>query len=517
MPTDDRFYGPSYFAGRGGGGGGSSVADIIMGGGQRQAQLLMDAGRQRAAAFEGIGSDLAGGLQAFGQARADKKVTDATRAAAAPGADINAILSGLPPELQGRAMKGVTDWQDMIGKRAESDARLTKLKQEIAETEKTRQQHDADTLAVGAHHVTQMFDTPAGAVAGANMLYSAAKSNGLADDRMDTFMSGANEAWQAAKGDPRNEAMFLDAFKQQAGPILEGLKMRGSAGVQEKFKPETEKVEITNRDGSKTVKLVEKKPGQTFESSAPIPNSEEEAFIRSKYGAQATPEQRLAGRAAFAAAGRDPNVAAARGDAARDRVTARADARADRSFQFHSAELERTAKPLTDQAERFGRLVETVNQRTPQADALIAPELLTVMAGGSGSGLRMNEAEISRVLGGRTAYEDLKAKLNKFSLDPSKGLSITDAQRGQIRALIGDMNTRIQKKAGALNEARQSLIDADTVEDQRKVMAKLKATLSDTGTGGSGVKKLSRAQAEALPPGTQFIAEGDPTETVRTR
>jgi hypothetical protein len=218
-----------------------------------------------------------------------------------------------------------------------------------------------------------------------------------------------------------------------------------------------------------------------------------------------------------AAARRDPNVAAARADALVERKTARADARADRSYQFNSAELERTAKPLTDQAERFGRLVETVNQRTPQADALIAPELLTVMAGGSGSGLRMNEAEISRILGGRTAYEDLKAKLNKFSLDPSKGLSVTDAQRAQIQALIATMHTRITTKAAALQEARQALIDADTVEDQRKVMAKLKSTLADTGTSGDsgGPKRVtSKAEVDALAPGTHFIGP-DGVERVR--
>jgi hypothetical protein len=61
---------------------------------------------------------------------------------------------------------------------------------------------------------------------------------------------------------------------------------------------------------------------------------------------------------------------------------------------------------------RFGRLRDTLNQKSPQADALVAPELLTVIAGGQGSGLRMNEAEIARSVGGRSHLEDLKAALN---------------------------------------------------------------------------------------------------------
>ncbi len=87
--------------------------------------------------------------------------------------------------------------------------------------------------------------------------------------------------------------------------------------------------------------------------------------------------------------------------------------RLDRSYQFNSTQLDKLAKPIEDQASRLERLQTTINQQTPQADALLAPELLTVMAGGQGSGLRMNEAEIPRVVGGRSNFESLKAALNK--------------------------------------------------------------------------------------------------------
>ena len=49
------------------------------------------------------------------------------------------------------------------------------------------------------------------------------------------------------------------------------------------------------------------------------------------------------------------------------------------------------------------------------------------MAGGQESGLRTNEAEISRVIRDRRNYEALKAALNRWSLDPTKALSVTPA------------------------------------------------------------------------------------------
>jgi hypothetical protein len=166
------------------------------------------------------------------------------------------------------------------------------------------------------------------------------------------------------------------------------------------------------------------------------------------------------------------------------------DARLDRSFQYNNTQLERLSKPYTDQAARMTRLVATVDQRTPQADALVAPELLTVMAGGQGSGLRMNEAEIKRIVGGRSNYEGLKAALNRWSLDPSEALSITDPQRAQIKALILEVAKRNGQAQELLDAASQGLIDAADVKEHRKILAKLRRDLrllgGDEGAAGTG-------------------------------
>jgi hypothetical protein len=147
-----------------------------------------------------------------------------------------------------------------------------------------------------------------------------------------------------------------------------------------------------------------------------------------------------------------------------------ADARADRSYTYNNNKLDTLAKPIEDAEARMGRLRESLAQGTPQADALVAPELLTIMAGGAGSGLRMNEAEISRIVGGRSKWQSLEASINQWSTDPTKANSITPEQRQQIRDLTEAVNAKLQKKQQALDQARENLLNSDDPKEHRKIV-----------------------------------------------
>lgn len=168
-------------------------------------------------------------------------------------------------------------------------------------------------------------------------------------------------------------------------------------------------------------------------------------------------------------------------------TTAHDDARSDKSYQYSSGQLDKVGAPIEQAIQRFGRLKDTINQETPQADALVAPELLTVMAGGAGSGLRMNEAEISRIVKGRTNVESLRAALNKWQLDPSKGLSITPAQRQQIRSLMDEVHGKLLNKQEVLDKARQDLVNEDDPFKHRLIVtnARNQLTKIDMGEGAS--------------------------------
>jgi hypothetical protein len=194
--------------------------------------------------------------------------------------------------------------------------------------------------------------------------------------------------------------------------------------------------------------------------------------------------------------------------------------RDDRSYQFTSKQLDDVSKPVSEAVARLGRLQDTLAQNTPQADALVAPELLTVMAGGQGSGLRMNEAEISRIVGGRSNWETLKAAINKWSLDPSKANSITPAQRQQIRSLVGVVANKLQAKRQILDDARQNLINSTSPDDHRRIMfdTRQKLTAIDSQAGnapGNGSKDFGPApqgsregRTGTLPDGTKVIVRG---------
>jgi hypothetical protein len=157
--------------------------------------------------------------------------------------------------------------------------------------------------------------------------------------------------------------------------------------------------------------------------------------------------------------------------------------RADKSYKDISSQLDKVQKPIDDLAARFGRLEDTVKQNTPQADALVAPELLSVMAGGQGSGIRMNEAEINRIVGGRSKWESLKASINKWKLDPAAAVSITDAQRTQIQALMSAVNEKIMQKRQLLEQARTDLLNAQTPEEHRRILANVRSQVLNVDVG----------------------------------
>jgi hypothetical protein len=164
--------------------------------------------------------------------------------------------------------------------------------------------------------------------------------------------------------------------------------------------------------------------------------------------------------------------------------------RSDKSYDKRNAELNAIGKPIDDYMMRFSRLQETLRQGSPQADALVAPELLTVMAGGQGSGFRMSEPEIARIVGGRSVWESLKASINKWSLDPSTANSITPAQRQQIRALVATVGDKMQRKQQIINSAREDLTNTEDVNEHRKIIINARQRLAKIDNEGDQMANI---------------------------
>lgn len=159
----------------------------------------------------------------------------------------------------------------------------------------------------------------------------------------------------------------------------------------------------------------------------------------------------------------------------------------EKTWEYANNQLNTLGKPISDLTMRMGRLQDTLAQGTPQADALVAPELMTVMAGGQGSGLRMNEAEISRIVGGRSNWQSLQAAMNKWSVDPAAANSITPAQREQIHALVNTVNAKLTAKQNIINDAANQMVDVSDATQQHRILAETRQKLQaiDEGNGGN--------------------------------
>jgi hypothetical protein len=220
-------------------------------------------------------------------------------------------------------------------------------------------------------------------------------------------------------------------------------------------------------------------------------------------GQSATPEEAATVKAYEKRKTLGPTTTYNLGSAARaEAVDAKEQARMDRSYQANVNELDQTRKPILDRASRLANLQSTLDQGSPQADALIAPELLTVMAGGQGSGLRMNEAEIARIVGGRSAWQNLQAAVQHWSANPSEARSITPEQDQQIRALMQTVTDRTQQQLKVLRDARLNLAGAGSVDEHRKIMNDFQDQFDALATGGKGA-----AADGSLPPASAFAGQ----------
>jgi hypothetical protein len=174
-------------------------------------------------------------------------------------------------------------------------------------------------------------------------------------------------------------------------------------------------------------------------------------------------------------------------------------ARLDRSYQFNSGQLAKVTQPLADKQANLTKAADALAQRTPAADSLVVPAVLTAMVGGAGSGLRMNESEIKRIFGGRSGWENIKAALQHWDPNSGQALQITDAQRQQLGQLLDTAHAKIGKKLSAAREAAQGLVDATDVNQHRQIVADLQNKLDAIDSGVSDKKTTTRYDINGQP------------------
>ena len=162
-------------------------------------------------------------------------------------------------------------------------------------------------------------------------------------------------------------------------------------------------------------------------------------------------------------------------------------AREDRSYQFQIGALERTEKPIVEALSRSSRLIETLNNGSPVALAAAIPEFLTVMAGGAGSGLRTNEAEMKRIVGGRSVWEDLTAAASRFSANPQQS-PLTATQVANMRKMAQAVTSKLAAKQEAINAARNVIGTSTNVVEHRNAVNNMRMKFQQIDGGGGAAR-----------------------------
>jgi hypothetical protein len=470
----------------------SNVAELILNQGRIAAEGAQRSGEILGGTIANTTQLASQGLNRMAEQREQQKAQDAVRLATSarypsatqpvagstadvkdPGQDhINAILERIAPERRPQVQASI----DAINT---SRAKVETTRLDLETKQKKLAQEAADhwfTVSVG---LEKHMDDADGGISAAGV--GVGLSKGVpGEEEVSKLAVGYQKAYAEAQ-DPQSKAAVVESWRQQVTPLIQRGKAGGSleaqkawADLQDKLNPAGVAMPETGLVNPRTGAVIAPGPGKKETRTIP-----EQIAAATLVGDDATVAKLVKAQELASAATRDPNVAAARVDAARARDAARFDTQTNHSYEYNDKKLEARAKPLTDQAARFDRLVTTVNEKTAQADALIAPELLTVMAGGSGSGLRMTKAELENVVGGRSKWASLEAAIQKWV--PGQALSITDSQRAEIQKLLTTMGGRIAAKASAIEEARGSLIDAKDVTAHRRILADLDKKLGDVG------------------------------------
>ena len=141
---------------------------------------------------------------------------------------------------------------------------------------------------------------------------------------------------------------------------------------------------LREQNSGQVVRADNKKPPTGFKAMGPKvdkPDNPEQQLLDAEAAVASakTPEEKAAAQAKV------DQLKASIGDYAkasqRPEKPGAGDARADRSYQLQSTRLDKLRMPVEQIMTRVGRLNDTLAQKNPQADALIAPELLSIMSG----------------------------------------------------------------------------------------------------------------------------------------
>jgi hypothetical protein len=151
------------------------------------------------------------------------------------------------------------------------------------------------------------------------------------------------------------------------------------------------------------------------------------------------------------------------------------------------SEFKDSLKPLTDRIDRADKLQTSLDSHTDIADSTIAEQLVTLTAGGNGSGIRISQPMIDQVLNkSRTKWDSFEQALKLWNVAPADkkanlGLFFSDPQRQAISDLGKLYRQEAIKTRSKILKYRSQIDDAETIPDINHLRTKAQNDLFESG------------------------------------
>lgn len=126
--------------------------------------------------------------------------------------------------------------------------------------------------------------------------------------------------------------------------------------------------------------------------------------------------------------------------------------------QKFRSDLQAAQTKLQPDLERVDRAMKVLNSPNFLSDAIAAPEVLQIMAGGMGSGLRMTDAELSRVNDAQSKLDKLRGQIAKYGV--GDGVTIQAEMRKNMLTLVTTVQKARERLAKTQEDALKDLDDA---------------------------------------------------------
>lgn len=141
-------------------------------------------------------------------------------------------------------------------------------------------------------------------------------------------------------------------------------------------------------------------------------------------------------------------------------------------YASQQAAVDRIRTPIAQQMERAVRALDSLENPSMVSDAVVAPEFLTVIAGGFGTGLRMSEAELSRINMSQNRWDQLRAEFNKWRTGSEP--VIQPAMREEMKKILTLAMNRAEKKLSLYDDYLAQMAKATSTDEIKELAAKMR-------------------------------------------